>query len=639
MLKFLRRYNKIILVIGGSVLMVAFLIPQALQQVGQAQQHKTIAKIGGRPLSAMQAAEAANELATAESALLGMNIKGLFEIEDNIHWVLLTREAEDAGFVGGPSSAQSVLDEMSAIIASFEGQRRQQAGQMVDMGGLEREVRDALMQQRARLEAQGAGPMVDRALAKLAGVLRLRMAYQGAARLSGPTTRAAADAYFNAVEIDAAGIPSDALISEIGEPPAEMLTQHFETYKGVAPGGGEHGFGYLLPDAVMLEWLSIDREFVRGSVRPDAIEIRKRWQTNRERYPGEFEAERGRVEAVMRDEATVTAMTEADQVVKADIVQQARRFAGDGAWQRLPTDWREQVVNLEALARAVADRLESRIGARIEPRVVRRDTWLTSQDLPNLAGIGRSEIVIGARRAPFGELLSAVRELHGGDLRSGFQVGVLYGPVMDATGNAHYFRMQDARRVGPPASIETVREIVYRDVQRLRAYERLSARVNDLRTSLLEKGLAATADPYGAAVTRGFMNRRQTFGQGPGLDSQPVRDAVMDRASALDPTKPLEEQDASKRFVAEAAPKSLAVALVEVKGMQPMTVDDLQTQFVLYAQQVQRMLSLESGDGPFTMERMKQRHGYVEVGEREARAPAPPVPAASTPVTPAGSAS
>lgn len=616
MLKFLRRYNKIILVIGGSVLMVAFLIPQALQQIGSAQQHRTIARIDGRSVSAVDMQQAASELATAESALLGTNIKLLFEIEDGLHWLLLTREAEDCGFVGGPSSAQSVLDEMSSVIASFEGQRRQQAGQIVDFGGLEREVQTALTQQRTRLEAQGAGPVVDRSLAKLAGVLRLRMAYQAASRISLPATKAAADAYFNAVEIDAAGIPSDALIGEIGEPSEESLVEHFQKFKSVAPGSGEHGFGYLLPDAVMLEWLSVDREFIRQAVRPDAIEMRKRWQTNRERYAGEFEMERGRVESVMRDEATQTAMTEADQVIKADIVQQARKFGAEGAWQRLPADWREQSVRLDALATAVADRLEARVGARIEPRTAQREVWLTATDLPSLTGLGRSEIVIGARRASFGELLTAVRELNPTGLRSGFQVGVLYGPVVDPSGNAHYFRIIDARRVGPPASIETVRESVYRDVQRLRAFERLSARVGDLRTSLLEKGLAATAEPYGAPVTRGFMNRQQTFGQGPGLDSPVVRNAVMDKAAALDPTRTLDEQEAASRLVAEAAPKALAVALVEVKGLQPMTRDDLQGNYALYAQQVQRLLSLEAGDGPFTLERMKQRHQYVEIGAR-----------------------
>ncbi|MGD9691437.1 MAG: hypothetical protein AB7G17_01190 [Phycisphaerales bacterium] len=616
MLKFLRRYNKIILVIGGVVLMVAFLVPQALQQLGQAQQHRTIAKIDGKPLSALQAARASQELGLAESALLGIDIQRLFEIEDGIHWVLLTREAEDAGFVGGPSSAQSVLDEMGTLIASFEGQRLQQAGQIVDMGSLERQVREALTAQHARLTAQNGARSVDDALAKLAGVLRLRMAYQSAARLSTASARGAADAFFNAVEIDGSGIPADSLVGEVGEPSAETLAAHFEKYRDVEPGSGDHGFGYRQPDAVKLEWLSIDREYVRQAVRPDPIEMRKRWQMNRDRFPGEYETEKSRVEELMRAEATQTAMTEGDQVVKAEIVQQARRFAGDGAWQNVPAGWREEVKPLERIAKDVADRLESRVGARIEPRVAQRETWMTTQDLSALQGLGRGEIVIGARRARFDELLSAVRELQDGTLRGGFQVGVLYGPVVDGTGNAHYFRILEARRQGPPASIDVVRESVYRDVQRLMAFERLQARVPDLRASVLEKGLEETVKPYGSTVVKGFMNRRQTFGAGAGLDSQAVRDAVMDKAGTLDPTKPLEEQDKEKRFVVEAAPKLLAVALVEIKGMQPMTSDDLAAQYMLYMQQVQAALSAQAGDSPFTLERMKQRHGYVEVGEK-----------------------
>ena len=35
MLKFLRKYKAIIMVVGGSLLMVVFLLPQAAQQFGQ----------------------------------------------------------------------------------------------------------------------------------------------------------------------------------------------------------------------------------------------------------------------------------------------------------------------------------------------------------------------------------------------------------------------------------------------------------------------------------------------------------------------------------------------------------------------------------------------------------------------------
>ncbi|XOV74985.1 MAG: hypothetical protein ACFHWZ_16165 [Phycisphaerales bacterium] len=34
MLKFLRKYNTLILVVGGSLLMVVFLVPQAIEQIG-----------------------------------------------------------------------------------------------------------------------------------------------------------------------------------------------------------------------------------------------------------------------------------------------------------------------------------------------------------------------------------------------------------------------------------------------------------------------------------------------------------------------------------------------------------------------------------------------------------------------------
>ena len=47
MLKFLRKYQGIILVFGGVLLMIAFLIPQALQKMGKGAGAQVVGTIDG----------------------------------------------------------------------------------------------------------------------------------------------------------------------------------------------------------------------------------------------------------------------------------------------------------------------------------------------------------------------------------------------------------------------------------------------------------------------------------------------------------------------------------------------------------------------------------------------------------------
>ena len=67
MLKFLRKYNKWIMVFGGSLLMIAFLAPQAIQNLPKLRD-KTVATYDGKPVIANGRNRASKEMLYATAS-------------------------------------------------------------------------------------------------------------------------------------------------------------------------------------------------------------------------------------------------------------------------------------------------------------------------------------------------------------------------------------------------------------------------------------------------------------------------------------------------------------------------------------------------------------------------------------------
>ena len=102
MFKLLRKYNKLLLAIFGVLLMITFLIPQAMSQFAResGSRRATIATVGdGDRVTGEQWHQVQTELDLLQKA--GASIPGLGPIRDikPEHWYLLTREAAAAGLV------------------------------------------------------------------------------------------------------------------------------------------------------------------------------------------------------------------------------------------------------------------------------------------------------------------------------------------------------------------------------------------------------------------------------------------------------------------------------------------------------------------------------------------------------------
>ncbi len=122
MFKFLRKYNKWILAVGGTLLMIVFLVPQAIQTLSQR------AAVGGAVWATVgeddeevagpirdDAARPSSRCSSASAAR-----RSRFAVTNEPeHWYLLVREAEQAGLLGGRAADQlqpEVLGSLASIV-------------------------------------------------------------------------------------------------------------------------------------------------------------------------------------------------------------------------------------------------------------------------------------------------------------------------------------------------------------------------------------------------------------------------------------------------------------------------------------------------------------------------------------------
>ena len=113
MFKFLRKYSSWILVIGGSLLMITFLAPQAITGLAQysASTGSTWANVGPN----------GDKVSVGEFDLLQRQTRLINELQGNplnqlgvgsspAHWYLMLREAREAGLIPGPSSGRAIAE-------------------------------------------------------------------------------------------------------------------------------------------------------------------------------------------------------------------------------------------------------------------------------------------------------------------------------------------------------------------------------------------------------------------------------------------------------------------------------------------------------------------------------------------------
>jgi len=643
MLKFLRKYRKIILAGFIVILMVAFVAPQLVQQLGAKPTDIKVATLDGEPVRAGEVQRAAAEVRMLDS-LSPLILPGILMLDTtnrSEHWLLLRREAERGGFGGDVQDGRGFIDDVAFQTGRLALQQQfgQFADQALQMPQYQERIKQMAEEMAARLAQEGAvvGLTPDDALRTLAaarGVMRMKEAYVTAARPSPALAISTARRYGDSATINYVLLRSSSLADEVEAPTADELRAHFDRFKDVEPGAGEFGIGYRQPQRIRLEWLVVDRASLAGAVAPDRVELRKMYDANRGMYTGEYEVERERVRADYMARQADMLSEEVGRVLRAEVLRVVRRLEQDGPYRVLPGDWESQRPKLDAVAEAIVAGVEKSKGVRIPlPRVEIRDaSWLDRESVAALPGIGSAVVRFGNNQAPFSEYAFQVKEL-GGMAALGLQAGVteINAPAADASGNLYFFTILSAREASAPESMDEVPTLAD-DLKSIRAFERL---VSELpvyeqlaRTDSLEAvgqlvaGVGGIAPLPMIGVT---VSRDRVVGGDPEVDTASLRDAVMDAAERLDPRTPVEELvKMPETALSHALPASRSVVVARIKSLSPMTVEQYRSLAVGVTVRATMFEVQEIVDAhpdavnPFGFEAMRDRLKFAEITRKSA---------------------
>ncbi len=649
MLKFFRDYilNKWTLAVGGTILMIVFLLPAGFGRQS-ALDNPVLGTVEGKSIRArdVQSVEPRLQVLAAFSPLLTRNLvyrEGSPRLEDfdPMQWVLMRHEASAMGL----DAARYEVDELLRALEVKDEQLDQLASRLRTTAAFIREaLRERILIHRYMAVARGLTPTSvtewasslraasmmwsqgdpSRALAVLdmgAGVLRA-----SDRRLE----RFLHDAMAS-VKVELLMLTPTLFIMNAPIPSEQELTEHFQKYKSVAPGASEpFGFGYLVPDRLKIEYLSLPFAAVRAKVKVEEADALAFFEGNPSffRTPaqeGRPATQRSYLEA--RDEVlTYLGNQRADELAQ-QIIRDAHALLLDDAralkvvdnYRQVPADWKPK--SMAEVAQAIAGKHD------ILPVAVRiDDRFLSRQDLALIEGLGQSALVSGNRGTPFVDYALSVREIAVGDeaLQSlRLQALLPSQPLVNRQGDRFVFRVIAAEKSREPASLEEVYSQVAFDLRRLSAYQGL---LRD-REKLLERFKVEDASKLAAELgttlltPQPFAKRVQSPDglQPPAVSEVGVSEAFVDTVFGLsEQLGPEAFKDvpapAAQRSAAVVLESKLSLALVRVTDYRPMTRTDYKqlASLEIVPSWMKQSMTDRAGGDPFAFETLSKRLGFKE---------------------------
>lgn len=642
MLKFLRKYNTLILVLGGSLLMVVFLVPQAIEQIGQNPSNVSYAKVGDHTLSQQDFLEYQQSW-TLVNQIAGAAVV-VMQIENVDHWILLNIEAEKYDLIGGAADGAASIPFFARYIAQADLaifmeqnpnaiQSRAQYDQEMDHRA--EQFRLNIIQ---NLEAQTMTGRTEtqyyRAMARLRGIGRLLQTYDALTGLSIPETRIAAVELFDRVTTDLAIVPASAFRPDPQSLDQDALQAHFEQYQSTLPGEGEFGFGYLLPDAVRFEYLRIHSDALTGSFTTSSADLLEYFRKNQNRYFGQdFKQAENRVRTDFinaRVNERLEAITTAIQRERLRAVQSLPVDSAAERYRVVPEGWVGPELDVYAQVAREAAQLSGQAAEDLVSIEPVSEEFLSRADLRQ-SDLSRAQFRFTASEVfLFPNLLLLAKEF-GGDERLDLQRGLLFGPleVSESAGTRDlvFVRITETRRQGAPDSLDAVEEQVREDLATLRGYERLIEQSETFKSAFADGSYVwfndmdfsnlDAAEQHPDTVL-GFRVAQTELGTNlPLIAFSPVPEAVLDLARTLDPTQPIEQVSVDERTAAVPMPDSLSLALATIKSFRPVTVDRMSEGMVQIEQRLGQEALSRIVESPYTFDSLAQRMGFQRLDRDE----------------------
>jgi len=670
MLKFIRKYQLIILAVGGSLLMVVFLLEPVITSFQRSQSNRTVARYAdGTTVGSFAREQASVELQLAQRVApvvfasrtqggLGLTPETTDDVDRVHHWLMLSRLAEEAGLVGGAEDGRALIEIQAQLTARQFVQQNmmaifQGAVTQEELLGQADQVMD-LMRANARREVQSmTGVMrgsteddIWRMLAKFQGAYRLSQLYLTAPAYSPGGARAGVGAMNNAAAMNASLIPGSMLAHTIADPTESELQAFFEPRAGSQPGDDEFGVGYAQPARVKLAWLQLDRAQFLSSVATDRVELRKIWQLDSEKpedtrqFPGDFASERANIEAQFRAERADRLLVDADQIIRAKVLGVTRQLENESGLLVLPEDWAQRRPSMSALGELIVTEFASRDIAIPTPTIEQLDArWLSGTDIAQIPTVGSAFYRAGSRVTVVSQMPEQISER--GLLEAiGLQVGVpqIEPAAQDQAGNRYYILVTDFLPAGPSRSIDDAgRSKVIADYKSVKGYEKLLAMQTQIKQAARgAEGVVSAVDvaaggllPDGVQRPGVYPNIRVSqlrIDQGPlarsvdqRLNSQVFRDAGVAALEGIDPLATPEQFESDPIVIGVPMPGARSLAVARLVAPRPFTSEQFrsrlrQTLADLNGIGLRDAIQGADSPDPFSYEGLDARFGLVAVG-------------------------
>ncbi|MCC6285582.1 MAG: hypothetical protein IT439_09835 [Phycisphaerales bacterium] len=650
MLKYFRRYKMVMLVAFGVFLMVAMLLPSGISRLRGNPNDRVVMTVAGRSVRVRDLALAAREREAAAELIGRIQDRSLFGLvgSSTEHWIFMTEAARSAGLLGHAPDGKAFADRLAVNFAQtmwqdalnqwFQAGAKGEAPNAEDLAGAARTgVTNLTSYVAARMRL--TPDEMDLVLAKLGAIQRMQSLYLSSARLSEPALRFAAARDMLQVEVEYLTIPGDRLAGTFPEPDALTLAAHFAQYRDTKREESDLGVGYVLPPRAKIEWITLSRDEFLAAAYVSDIQVRAEYDSDPVRYGADRDAAETTIRASLRDASATAMVREAERVIRGELLRARNALAADGMFRRIPDGWAAPMYEAisEKIRQALVeenDEPEPRwlVDAALlkRPVVTRRESaWLYKADLAALPGIGEATVRVLGRPRPFADVVLSTREINPEtDIPVQTRLPAIDLLARDPAGNEYIFTVLDARPESPADTVDDVRGTAAGDFLAIQGFRRLETELSQIERAAREHGLAGAGDIYKDIPSRDgsplppltALTGRVSESFAPDvLSDKAIKEEILRRARALDPTRQTSDLPTSETVFALAAPKSRAVVVVRIARVQPATIERFRSTASGQAQTMAIRDLSEAVKGqpyPFDIEPLRERLGVVRTDGR-----------------------
>lgn len=481
MLKFFRKYNKILLAVFMVLLMVVFIGGSALTALLTPRTNLVVAETNLGVIKSRDQQRARNT--TNILGVLGIPwqrpLGGTGEPIELVDWILLTREAAQFETQIGPEAVEANL-------------------------GVGRDQLDLL--------ARRLGVKTDRVLVAMSEFISVQIAARAIVGTTVPSSaevRATARDVLDKVRVNAVLLPAEAFIDDTDEFTDEETETQLTAYRDAEPGSGL-SFGYYVPPKLSAQYIKIDPDVIAEHIGIPNLEkkAKRYFEENREKNPAfkrpverpeeaegpvqeqspYLEWEEAKDEAiatVRRQEAEEAAANIANWVLQYDAERWFDAERGTDGYKTTP----ESVATPDHY-HDLLERIPATIAFPNAVSVVQTD-FFAKEEAVAVADIGKAVYRPQTTAwQPFGKLAfltkPIVPEVPRGEGTTFSDYLALFQTcpyaLTDSESNRYVFRIIDSKPGHPAESVDEVRDRIVTDLRLLRGWEVAMARAEGLRS-------------------------------------------------------------------------------------------------------------------------------------------------------------